>query len=439
MGITDESKERLKAEADIVDIVSEVVELKKYGGNYKGLCPFHSEKTPSFVVSPAKQIYHCFGCKAGGDVFKFVQEVHQLSFPEAVEYVADRVGFTLEYDGGGRDRVDYRRVMDLIQGYYVSKLREKDIDYLKGRGVHKRTIRKWGIGYAPRSPEQIRWMESQLLPADQLLDLRIVRDGERGRYVTISDRITFPIHDHAGRVVGWSGRSTRDGVKAKYINSAESRIFDKSSVLYGWHIAKDSIYKRRAAIVMEGQMDVILSHQAGISTAVATMGTALTGKHLSLIRRASARVILVYDGDQAGVDAAEKVARMVSASGMAGGVVILPGGDDPAEMVASGRAEELKQMILSSVDLPRYVLGRIAARADLGDPYGRAQAVRESREYIGTLGDPVLMQEYASVAASLCGVRPEDVSVTSPSAASAHAAMTLARSSDLSILLTLCT
>ena len=238
MSITNESKEQLKASVDIVDIIGDHVELKKAGANFKGCCPFHGEKTPSFTVSPSKQIYHCFGCGVGGDVFKFVQEFTRMYFVEAVEDVASRCNFTLQYDSNHGERKDYSRVLDAITLYYVKALRDSDMEYLKSRGLTAKTVKLWQIGWAPRSPEQLKAMDAMLLPKDELVVLGMIRSGERGQYAQFTERVMFPICNHLGKVVGFSGRSLKPEAKAKYVNSIESPVFNKSQLLFGFDKAK---------------------------------------------------------------------------------------------------------------------------------------------------------------------------------------------------------
>lgn len=404
MGITDNSKESLKASVDIVDIISDSLELKKAGANFKACCPFHGESTPSFVVSPSKQIYHCFGCHRGGDVFKFVQEMQKISFPEAVEHVASRVNFTLEYSGGEGERKDYGKMMESVSAYYVEQLRESDVKYLKGRGLKPKTIKAWGIGYAPRSPQQIKALDARMLTKEDLLEVGLIRAGERGQYAQFTDRVMFPIHNHLGKVVGFSGRTLKSEVKAKYVNSTDSKLFDKSRLLFGYDKAKDAVYKKKYIIIMEGQLDVILSHQEGITTAVAVQGSALTEAHLPMIRKSGAKVVLAYDGDKPGRAAAMKAAVLLSTQGFDGGVVLFPEGMDPADLIASGEGDKVKQILSKHTKLVQFVLENIAASYNLSDPYAKSEALRECTKYLAALNNPIVADEYTHVVAKLLDV-----------------------------------
>ena len=422
MPITNESKEALKASVDIVDVIASSLELRKSGANYTACCPFHGEKTPSFVVSPSKQIYHCFGCNAGGDVYKYVMEMEKLGFVEAVEEIASRYNYTLSYEGGGSDRVDYSRLMDAMTGFYMQSLDKSHRQYLKQRGLSAKSIKLWQIGYAPRSPQQIAHIEAQHLPLPQAEEVGIIRvDGGR-RYAQFSERIMFPIRDHRGKVVGFSGRSLKPDAKAKYLNSIQSRIFDKSRLLYGWDIAKESIYRKKFAIIMEGYLDVILSHQVGISTAVASQGTALTEACLPAIRKAQAKVIIAYDGDKAGRAAAHKAAVMLSTHQVRCGVVLFPEGSDPADMIAAGEEERVKALLGQHTDGVRYVLEQIAAGHTLSDPYGVQAALTEALAYLEKLGSAVVAEAYLSPLATMLGVDRRHVTLGSAPVAAVSSA-----------------
>jgi DNA primase len=404
MPVTNESKEQLKSSVDIVDVISDYIEVKKAGANFKANCPFHGEKTPSFVISPSKQIYHCFGCGVGGDVFKFVQEYEKLEFTEAVEKVASRHNFTLQYTNDHGNKKDYARVMDAVTGYFVGQLRDEDRQYLAGRGLKAETMREWNVGWAPGTRKQLKDIDSLLLPPEELIDLGIIAlDGER-KYAKFSERIMFPIRSHTGKVVGYSGRSLKPEAKAKYLNSPQTPLFDKSRILFGFDKAKEHIYAKKFAIVMEGQLDVILSHQVGIRTAVATQGTALTEKHLPMLKKTEAKVVLAYDGDNAGRKAAYKAAWLLSTHGFGGGVVLFAEGEDPASMVADGREDDLKKMLLSSKDMIEFVIDAIASSHNLSDARAKSAALKQCKEYLQALNDDIVSAEYHGFVARRLGI-----------------------------------
>ena len=306
--IDNASIESLKNTIDIVDVIGNYVELKKAGANYKANCPFHGEKTPSFVVSPSKQIYHCFGCGVGGDSIKFMMEMEKLSYPEAVEKLASMYNFSLNYTKGSSDYSDAKRILEVMQHWYLKNL-DQNLSakkYLVDRSISTASVEKFGIGYVPGGVEVMQFLQRTHLPVPQAVEAGIIAQGERGEYYArLVERITFPIYSTAGAIVGFGGRTITNH-PAKYINSPQTKLFNKSRLLYGYHLAKESIYKKKQIIICEGYLDVIMFHQAGFSTAVATLGTALTAEHLPLLRKGDPKVILAYDGDKAGVAAALK-------------------------------------------------------------------------------------------------------------------------------------
>jgi len=409
MGIQPESKEQLKESVDIVDIISDHVELKKAGANFKGCCPFHGEKTPSFVVSESKQIYHCFGCGVGGDVFKFLQEFNKMSFVEAVEDVAGRVNFTLQYDSNHGSVKDFSRVLDTVSAYYVSEIRDSDREYLKSRGLTAKTVKAWQIGWAGRSPEQKKFFDSSLLPMDEILELGLLRTGERGTYAQFTERIMFPICNHMGKIVGFSGRSLKAEIKAKYLNSIDSAVFNKSRILFGYDKAKEHVYKKKFLIIVEGQLDVILLHQVGVQTAVATQGTALTEQHLPQLRKGEPKIVLAYDGDKAGRAAAYKGAWLLSMNGFDGGVVLFPEGQDPASMIAEGREDEVKRLLTSWTDMIRFVLKELVAMHNVRSAHGKNDALKECVKYLNALPSELIAQEYVGYVSELLGVGMQHV------------------------------
>ena len=409
--ITQDSIEALKARLDVVDVVGSYVELKKAGANYKAPCPFHEEKTASFVVSPAKQIYHCFGCGSGGDSIKFTMEYEKLNYPEALEKLADTYNFTLSYTDNKHNK-PRSQVMDKLNEYYQNLLssHKKATAYIKERGIFESSVEKFGIGYAPDSNSTINYIQKQMFTMNEAIDMGVVgHDG--GRYFArFIERITFPIHSANGSIVGFGGR-TITGHQAKYVNSPETNFFNKSRLLYAYHHAKQSLHKTKEIIITEGYLDVIMLHQAGFTNAVATLGTALTQEHLPLLRKGEPRVIMAYDGDKAGRTAALKASRLLSAGGFDGGVVIFSGGLDPADMVHTGRANELAEMFRSPKPFIEFVLDELMSLYDMNDPKARESCLSEGIGYLKTLS-PLLQEEYKSYLASRLGVSPSFVRLT---------------------------
>jgi len=401
--IAQTSIEQLKSQLDVVDVISNYVELRKNGANYKCPCPFHSEDTPSFVVSPAKQIYHCFGCGVGGDSVKFVMEYEKLNYPEALEKLASDFNFTLEYTNDHAKPFD-TKVMDDLHQWYKKLLDNNPTakSYLTDRGVFESSIEKFGIAYAPSSAETLQFLSATHANMNQAVELGVA-GFDSGRYFArFIERVMFPIHSQSGKLVGFGGR-TITGHQAKYVNSPQTKIFNKSKILYAYNHARDAIYKQKQIIITEGYLDVVMLHQAGFTNAVATLGTALTAEHVPLLRKGDAKVIMAYDGDNAGLNAAMKAAKMLSAAGMDGGVVIFGQGMDPADMVKNDKTAELKDMFAHAKPLPNFILEVIANSFDLQDPKEKERAMHEAVAYLKTLS-PLLQEEYKGLLAVLLNV-----------------------------------
>ncbi len=400
--ITQDSIDALKSRLDIVDVVGSYVELKRAGANFKAPCPFHDENSPSFVVSPSKQIYHCFGCGAGGDSIKFVMEYEKLNYPEALEKLADSYNFTLTHSNNKHNK-PRSQVMDKLSEWYQNLLttRPDALSYLKERGIYESSVEKFGIGYAPDSNSTINYINSQGFLLSEAIDMGVVGfDGGRS-FARFIERITFPIHSENASIVGFGGR-TISGHQAKYVNSPETPYYNKSRLLYAYHHAKQTLYKTKEIIITEGYLDVIMLHQAGFTNAVATLGTALTPQHLPLLRKGEPRVVMAYDGDNAGRAAALKASRLLSVSGFRGGVIIFSNGQDPADMVQKGAIDELASMIRKPKPFIEFVLEELLSLYDLRDPKAKEECMQEGMAYLKTLS-PILQEEYKTFLASRLG------------------------------------
>jgi len=402
--IAQDSIEALKARLDIVDVVGNYVELKKAGGNFKAPCPFHDEKSPSFVVSPQKQIYHCFGCGAGGDSVKFVMEYEKLNYPEALEKLAENYNFTLTHTDNKHNK-PRSQVMDKLNEWYQTLLTTHKVAnaYVQERGIYESSVEKFGIGYAPDSNATLGYIRSQQFAIKEAIDMGVVgyEPSRNQTYARFIERVTFPIHSANGSIVGFGGR-TITGHNAKYVNSPETAYFNKSRLLYAYHLAKKALYKKEEIIITEGYLDVIMLHQAGFDNAVATLGTALTVEHLPLLRKGTPRVVMAYDGDKAGRAAALKASKLLSASGFNGGVVVFEGGLDPADMVKDGRVEELADMFRDPKPFIEFVLDEILSLYDLSNPKEKESCMGEGVSYLKTLS-PLLQEEYKTYLASRLG------------------------------------
>jgi DNA primase len=406
--IDNASIESLKNSVDIVDVIGSFIELRKAGANYKANCPFHGEKTPSFVVSPSKQIYHCFGCGVGGDSIKFVMELEKLSYPEAIEKLASMNNFSLTYTKGSSDYSDAKRVLEAVGQWYVKNLNHNEtaMKYLLDRGISQNSIETFEIGYVPSGQEVMRFLQSALLPLPKAAEAGIIAQSENGSgyYARLVERITFPIYSASASLVGFGGRTITNH-PAKYINSPQTKLFNKSRLLYGYHLAKESIYKNKKIIICEGYLDVVMFHQAGFKEAVAGMGTALTTEHLPLLRKGDPKVILAYDGDKAGVAAALKAAQMLSVAGFDGGVVLFPDGQDPADLIAKGQSEAVAKLLRNAKPLIPFVLEMIVSMYNLNDPRAKEAAFGAVKQYLDTLSQ-IIKDSYIPMAATILGLSP---------------------------------
>ncbi|MEA3373161.1 MAG: DNA primase [Campylobacterota bacterium] len=409
--ISQDSIEGLKTRLDIIDVVGNYIELKKAGTNFKAVCPFHDEKSPSFVVSPQKQIYHCFGCGAGGDSIKFVMEYEKLNYPEAIEKLAAQYNYSLHYTSNAPAQ-QRSQLMEKLNEWYQNLLNQNPQaqQYLKERGIFESSIERFGIGYAPASQQTITFIKSNLFTINEAVELGVAGSDEGRSFARFIERITFPIHAPNGSIVGFGGR-TISGHVAKYVNSPQTKLFNKSRLLYAYHLAKENIYRKKEMIVTEGYLDVVMLHQAGFTQAVATLGTALTPEHLPLLRKGEPDIIMAYDGDDAGRNAAIKASKLLSASGFNGGVILFGEGMDPADMVKAGQVERLNDLFRSPQPFIEFVLDQTIAVYNLKDPKAKEQALNEGMGYLKTLS-PLLQEEYKPYLASRLGISPSLVRLT---------------------------
>ncbi len=418
--IPDEIVDRVRSATDIVDLVSEYVSLKKAGANYLGLCPFHNEKTPSFTVSPSKQIYHCFGCGAGGDAVGFLIRHDNYTFPEAVRRLADRAGIEIPETGqtAGRDRGELEAIIranEAAAAYFGRALREstegeKARRYLDGRGFGMEQAEAFSLGYSmPSWDGLLKHLEKAGISAAlaEKAGLAIRKQGGQGHYDRFRDRLMFLIRDVRGRAVGFGGRALDDS-EPKYLNSPETLLFKKGETLYLADTSGEHIRKRGFAIVTEGYFDAIACHRAGAKNAVATLGTALTSMHLRLLGRFSKNALLVFDSDAAGIKAAQRSLDVFLSTGMTAKVALLPPGDDPDSLVAREGAAGLKKWLAKSDKLLDFVLGRLAEGAKTVDE--KVAASKNATEVLAKIPNAVERSQYLGVAAGLLGVSEEALS-----------------------------
>lgn len=423
--ITKQSLERLKEQADIVTIIGSYIELRRNGSNFSACCPFHNEKTPSFVVSPARNSYHCYGCGVGGDCISFVMEYEHLSFNQSVEKIAEMLNFTLEYDTKVQKKQS--NLLENTTRFYQQQLANNAqiLQYLSLRGISQANIESFQLGYAPAGFETIKFLNDTKQDRQEALEFGIIGRDNTREFARFRDRVIFPIHSSSGKVVGFGGRTLDSSNPAKYINSPQSKIFNKSKLLYGYYFAKDSIFREKKVIVCEGYIDVIMLHQAGFKNAVATLGTALTNEHLPLLQKGDPEIILSYDGDKAGIAAALRASKMLSAKSALGGVVIFEGGKDPADMVQSSAQnsqntqnpngqsngiEELKRLFSKPIPFIEFVLTQIIATFDLTNPLSKQKALLESQAFLKTL-TPLLQAEYVDFLAQQLKITPNLIKI----------------------------
>lgn len=361
MSLNDNTLEEIKSRVDIVDLISDYVSLKKSGQNWKGLCPFHTEKTPSFTVSPAKQIYHCFGCGSGGDIFSFLLKYENLTFPEALGTLAKRAGVTLKASkkstAAAGEKEQLLGMHKDALSFFMQSLKKNPgaIEYLKRRGIDSRAQALFSLGYAPKSWDSLmKFLQKKGYKAETINKAGLAVHGQKGFYDTFRDRIIFPIYDLKGDVIAFGGR-TIDGSEPKYLNSPETLIFNKRKVLYGLNLARDSIKKTGYALFVEGYMDVITVRLNGFSNAVAPLGTALTPEHGKLIKRFTEDAILAFDSDASGIRAAKGAAGILLESGLNVKVIVFPGEDDPDSFLENKGKEAFTKLLKHSLSIVDFL------------------------------------------------------------------------------------
>jgi DNA primase len=407
----------LRERADIIEVISAHTHLKKSGGHtFKGLCPFHSEKTPSFTVDTAKNLFFCFGCQEGGNVYHFIQKTENLSFPEAVEWLARRVGFDLRYEemrpgekAASSLRLRIIAANEAAAAFFSRRLLQSEDalparNYLGGRGFRREVATRWQLGYAPGRDLMTKHLLQKGFTPEELTAADLARKSERdgALYDTFRNRITFPTWNLQGQVVGFGARALGDA-QPKYLNTAETPVFQKSRVMYGLDRAKSAI-ARSSAVVVEGYTDVIALHEAGVTEAVATNGVALGESHFELLKKFSQRAVLMFDADEAGKGATERGFALQHKLGIEVLVAPLPPGRDPAEVAAEDGADAVRKVIDAAQPLMEFKLEQTIAKQALDTPEAKGRAVRAAAEVLGWHPDPVARHEYAFMAARRIGV-----------------------------------
>ena len=401
--------EEVRTRNDIVEVISGYVRLQKKGSNYFGLCPFHNEKSPSFSVSPGKQMYYCFGCGAGGNVITFLMEYENQTFPEAVRTLAQRAGIALpEVDDSKEARQADSRRAKLLEinkeaaKYFYYQLRTErgsvGMEYLRKRELSDETMNHFGLGYANKySNDLIQYLKSKGYSEDLIRDAGLCNvDEKHGMYDKFWNRVMFPIQDINHRVIGFGGRVMGDG-KPKYLNSPETEIFDKSRNLYGLNFARTS--RKGNVILCEGYMDVIAMHQAGFTQAVASLGTAFTSGQASLLRRYANEILLSYDSDGAGVNAALRAIGILKEAGMTGRVINLEPYKDPDEFIKALGGEEFQKRLDHAENSFFFELRQLQKNYDLSDPEQKTAFHREIDRRLCTISEEVERENYIEAVA----------------------------------------
>lgn len=383
----DDVIEEVRTRNDIVDVISQYVNLKKKGANYFGLCPFHNEKSPSFSVSPGKQMYYCFGCGAGGNVITFVMEYENYSFVEAVQLLAERAGITLpevEYSREAREQADLKNTLleinRLAARYFYYQLKQPHgqigYEYLRRRGLSDEVIKHFGLGFANKvSDDLYQYIRSKGYSDAVLKETGLFFIEERGAHDKFWNRVMFPILDVNNRVIGFGGRVMGEG-EPKYLNSPETKLFDKSRNLYGLNYARTS--REKYLLICEGYMDVIAMHQAGFTNAVASLGTAFTAQHANLLKRYTEQVILTYDSDDAGVRAALRAMPVLKDAGLSVRVLDMKPYKDPDEFIKHEGKEAFQKRIDAAVNGFMFEIAVIRSQHNMQDPESKTAFYKEA-------------------------------------------------------------
>ena len=403
----------IKDAIDVVDVIGQYTALAPAGKRLKGLSPFTNEKTPSFFVDPDAGVYYCFSSQKGGDIFSFIQDVEGVDFREALQMLAERAGIDLTDRSSGSSALNNTPLYHLLEAaaeVYRRQMTPTVKQYLIGRGISEQSIATWGIGYAPNDWNTLCTKQMPNLAEHVTAGMCIENKEKQSVYDRFRSRVQFPFYDVQGRVIGFSGRvygDDDDGV-AKYINSPESPLFNKSSFLYGLHIAKMAIRKHNFAILTEGPIDAIMVHQAGYPMAVATSGTAVTETHLRTLQRLSNRLLLLFDGDAAGLRAALRVIEMTYALGIDCKVVMLPDGSDPADVVAED-VVRFKQLVKEAVTATGFLIRYVTQQyGESGED--RIRGVKEAvLPVIAMSRDPMIREHAIKEVAEFCELSVEAI------------------------------
>lgn len=413
--IPDEIIQKVKNENDVVDIVSEVVRLKRSGRNYMGLCPFHKEKTPSFSVSPDKQIYKCFGCGETGNVFTFLMKYRNMDFIEAVKYLADRANIAIEYDDDKTRAFEqeknrlYKLNVEAARFFYSNLVKSKKAqEYFRARGISVSTMKRFGLGFAPDSWHSLHnALKAKGYTELDMLNLGLIIKSEKGNmYDRFRNRVIFPVFDYSGRVIGFGGRVLDDS-KPKYLNSPESLIFQKGVNLYGLNFALKN-NKDRTFIIVEGYMDCISLHQYGITNVVASLGTALTERQAKLLRRYADKIIMSYDADGAGQAATIRGMEVLRKEGLDVRILTIPSGKDPDEFIRANGKEAFLRLVDNALPLLDYKIKKAAEGVNFNDSEEVIKYIKKVTDVLAEL-NPVEKDVYIKKISQDTGIKEQAI------------------------------
>ncbi len=407
-------REEIRNSVPIVEVIGKYVRLERSGSNFKGLCPFHNEKTPSFFVSPTKRIFKCFGCGEGGDVISFIQKFENISFWEAVKRLADEYGIDIsqyvsqeksQKEQSSIDKLKRANIvaMEFFASNLFSDVGHSAIEYLHSRGVEDTIARIFRLGYAPNDDSLISYAQKRGVPPEALIEVGLARRSTNGALIPFfRNRVIFPIFDRGNIPIGFAGRSIDPNDEPKYLNITNTPVYDKSKAFYGINIALPEIIRSKQAIIVEGYMDVIAFYKAGIKTSIATCGTALTEEHAKILRTIAPQVILAYDSDEAGMKARYQSALILLKMDITPLTIVFPDGEDPDSYINKHGPQELQNILDNSIDFIEFWLNRIW-KEDLS-PTKQAEAIREILQLVSVIPDKLKVEGYLRLVATKTGI-----------------------------------
>ena len=417
--ISEEDKDRVRAATDLVALVQETVELKPRGHEFWACCPFHGEKTPSFHIIPATQVWHCFGCGEGGDCFTYIMKRENLSFPEAIRYLADRAGIEIADDPSfQRTGTKRNRLIEVCEEtsnfYHTLLMRGKDArgrEYCKERALDSKTCSKYRLGFAPGRGALVAHLSQAGFTPREMIDANVAFKSRNGGLVDrFFDRVMFPIFDEQGRCIAFGGRALdKEKTPAKYLNTSETPIFHKGKNLYGFNWAKEHIVAEGEVIVVEGYISAMSCWKAGIENIVAVLGTALTEAHVRTLTRFTKKIVYMFDGDAAGQKAARRAIQFIEKDDIDLRCVTLPGGMDPDDYVRAEGVDNLRALISASEPLMDFVFRKLEEESDIATPGGRAKAMRSALELIYPLRASYMIDGYYMQIADRLGLDADTV------------------------------